>query len=67
MQWTLYLSLLPIGFGVMTFVVSMICLFGYITSDNIVTKKKLFNWFLRLITVAILLIGVGGFFASRHF
>lgn len=67
MQWTLYVSLLPIGFGVMTFVVSMICLFGYITSDNIVTKKKLFNWFLRLIIVAILLIGVGGFFASRHF
>jgi|26BtaG_2_1085354.scaffolds.fasta_scaffold10825_3 uncharacterized membrane protein YidH (DUF202 family) len=67
MQWTLYLSLLPIGFGVMTFVVSMICLFGHITSDNIVTKKKLLAWFLRLITVAILLIAVGGFFASRHF
>lgn len=67
MQWTLYLSLLPIGFGVMTLVISMICLVGYITSDNLASKNKLLTWFLRLITVAILLIGLGAFFASRHF
>ena len=67
MNYTLYLSLLPIGFGVMTLVVSMICLVGYITSDNVATKKKLLPWFLRLIIVAILLISFGAFFASRHF
>lgn len=67
MQWTLYFSLLPIGFGVMTLVISMICLVGYITSDNLASKNKLLTWFLRLITVAILLIGLGAFFASRHF
>ena len=67
MQWTLYFSLLPIGFGVMTLVISMICLVGYITSDNLASKNKLLTWFLRLIAVAILLIGLGAFFASRHF
>lgn len=67
MQWTLYIAILPVGFGMMTLVGSLICLIGYLTSDDSATKRKLWPWFTRLLLLAFLLLSVGLFFTSQHF
>ena len=63
----LYLAILPIGFGIMTLVVSLICLVGFLTSTDPATKSKLWPWFGRFLVIAFILLSLGLFFTSRHF
>lgn len=67
MQSTLYLAILPIGLGMITFVLSLICFFGYLTSDDNLTKRQLWPWFTKLLLLAFLLLSIGVFFTTRHF
>lgn len=67
MQWTIYLAILPIGLGIMTLVISLICLVGFMTSTDAATKGKLWPWFQRFVLLAFILLSMGLFFTSRHF
>ncbi|WP_227431154.1 hypothetical protein [Psychrobacter sp. I-STPA6b] len=64
---SLYFSILPIGFGIMTLVGSLICLVGYATSNEVATKQQLFPWFQRLLLIAFILLSIGIFFTVKYF
>ncbi|WP_230655929.1 hypothetical protein [Psychrobacter sp. I-STPA10] len=64
---TLYFSILPIGFGIMSLVVSLICFVGFITTHDIDTKRKLYPWFARCLLVAFILLPMGIFFTAKYF
>ena len=64
---SLYLSILPIGFGIMSLVISLICFVGYITTNDIDTKRKLYPWFARFLLVAFILLPMGIFFTAKYF
>lgn len=66
-MWTVYASILPIGLGIMTLVVSLICLVGFLTSNDVATKRKLWPWFPRLLIIAFLLLSAGIFFTGQSF
>ena len=57
--WQMYVSILPIGLGIMTLVASLIGLFAYLMSNDNATRLPAFNWFKRLIIVAFLLLSAG--------
>ena len=65
--WQMYVSILPIGLGIMTLVASLICLFAYLMSDDNATRLPSCNWFKCLIIVAFLLLSVGLFMTFGRF
>lgn len=66
-MWSVYASILPIGLGIMTLVVSLICLVGFLTSNDVTTKQKLWPWFARFLVIAFILLSAGIFFTRQSF
>ena len=64
---SLYFFILPIGFGIMSLVVSLICFVGVITTHDIATKRQLYPWFIRCLLVAFILLPMGIFFTVKYF